>query len=144
MNRTILGLGMLLLALALAACGAAPVKEIYTASGDATDPAELTRTTQFQANDDLNVVVRLNAHSRTLALQAVFSGPDGTQIATDTLQADATAGEALLGLDWEAQGVANWAAGEWQAEVRVDDAAHSTLRFTVMPGIEPTPPGGTG
>ncbi|HMM28919.1 MAG: hypothetical protein AAGU78_06360 [Chloroflexota bacterium] len=144
MNRTVLRLGMLLLALALAACGTAPVKDVYTASGDATDPGELARTTQFQASDDLNVVVQLNAHSRALTLQAVFSGPDGTQIATDPIEADATVGEALLGLDWEAQGVTGWAAGEWQVEVRVDDETHSVLRFTVMPGIEPAQPGGTG
>lgn len=144
MNRTVLGVGMLLLALALAACGTAPIREVYTASGDATNPGELVRTTQFQSNDDLNAVVRLNVHSRPLTLQAIFLGPDDTRIATDPLEADATVGQALLGLDWEAQGVTGWAAGEWRVEMRVNGELHSTLRLTVLPGIEPASPDGTG
>lgn len=129
MTRRAVFLGIL--ALILAACSGSTVSEAYTASGDATDPAELTRTTRFAPDDDLNVVVRLNPHSQTLALRAVFLGPDGTQIATDTLEADSTVGEVLLGLDWEAQGIGNWPAGEWQVEVYVADERHTTLDFSV-------------
>lgn len=143
MNRTALLLSLILLIGGAAACSSAPVKDAYTASGDAADPADLTRTTTFQADDDLNVVVRLNAHSRTLPLQAVFVGPDGAEIATDTLGAKPAAGLALLGLDWEARGT-NWLPGEWQVRVLVDHELHNTLRFTVQPGVEQTPPAGEG
>lgn len=129
MTRTALLLGVL--ALILAACSGGTVAEVYTASGDATDPGELTKTTRFAPDDDLNVVVRLNPHTQPLALRAVFLGPDGTQIGTDTLEADATVGEVLLGVDWEAQGIGNWLAGDWQVEVYVGDERHATLDFAV-------------
>lgn len=133
MKRAAVFLG--LCALILVACGGgATVAEVYTASGDATNPDELTTTNRFAPDDDLNVVVRLNPHTDTLALRAVFAGPDGTQISTDTLEADPTVGEALLGLDWEAQGITGWAAGNWQVEVFVSDASHTTLDFTVEGG----------
>lgn len=121
--------------LALAACGTGEtVAELYTASGDGTNPDELTGTTRFKPDDDLNVVIRLNPHSKSLALRAVFVGPDGMQIGTDTLEADPTVGEALLGLDWEAQGAGNWPAGDWQVQVFVNEELHSTLDFTVEGG----------
>jgi len=129
MTRTAMFLGIL--ALILAACSGSTVSEVYTASGDATVPDELTKTTRFAVDDDLNVVVRLSPHNQTLALRAVFRGPDGVQIATDTLEADPTVGEVLLGLDWEAQGAGNWPTGNWQAEVYIGDELHTTLDFTV-------------
>jgi len=130
MTRAAVLLGILMLI--LTACSGDAVAEVYTAAGDATDPGELTATTRFAADDDLNVVVRLNPHTRSVALRAVFLGPDGTQIATDTLEAEPTVGEVLLGLDWEVLGSGDWPAGDWQVEVYADDARFSTLDFAVQ------------
>ncbi len=132
--RVWLGLGVVMLA--LAACGSGTIREAYTAAGDATRPADLTPTATFRPDDDLNVVVRLNSHGRRLPVQAVFRGPDGSQYATDTLEAGATVSTVLLGLDWEAHGIAGWAAGTWQVDVLVDGETQATLEFRVQPGTE--------
>ncbi len=121
-----------LVVVALAACGAAPpLRSAYTASGDGTRPQDLARTEIFRADDDLNVVVELNAHSRTLDVSAIFIAPTGEQYATDTLKADETVGEVVLGLDWEAQGTLTWPPGEWQVDIYIDDTLEKTLHFTV-------------
>lgn len=134
--RVWLGLGLGLVLLALAACGSGPIREAYTAAGDATRPDDLTPTATFRPDDDLNVVVRLNSHSRRLPVQAVFRGPEGSQYATDTLEASATVNVVLLGLDWEAHGIAGWPTGTWQVDVLVDGETQTTLEFRVQPGTE--------
>ena len=125
---------LIALALILAACSSdAAVKSVYTASGDGTSPVDLVKTTSFQTDDDLNVVVMLNSHSRPLNIHAVFSSPAGDTFATDPLEADETVGKAVLGLDWESQGSVPWMAGQWSVQVFVDDNAQpaKTAKFTV-------------
>ena len=55
------------------------------------------------------------------------------QIGTDTLEADPTVGEALLGLDWKRRAL-KLACGDWQVQVFVNEELHSTLDFTVEGG----------
>ena len=132
MKRASLWLIGLIVMAAVAACGVAPpLRSAYTASGDGTRPQDLARTDIFRADDDLNVVVELNTHSRTLEISAIFTAPTGEQYATDTLKADETVGEVVLGLDWEAQGTVTWPPGEWQVDVYIDDTLEKTLHFTV-------------
>jgi hypothetical protein len=127
-----------MLAVLLSACSSAPVKSVYTASGTGSRPADLRRTTTFAGNDDLNVVITLNAHSRTLDVSAVFTAPTGETYATDPLAADSTTGQVVLGLSWAAQGSIPWPAGQWKVEVYVDDLREKTLEFAVQPS--PTTP----
>jgi hypothetical protein len=134
----------LLIPLLLAACGSeAMVRDAYTASGDGSRPDELAKTDVFRSDDDLNVVVTLNAHNRELPVYAIFVAPTGDNYATDDLAADSTVGQVLLGLDWEAQGSVLWPEGEWTVDVYVDaDKENSqakptrTLKFTVEPIAE--------
>ena len=128
---------IVVLAALLTACSGAPVREVYTASGDGTLPADLTKTTTFRGDDDLNVVVRLNAHNRDLLVSATFSGPGGEVYVTDPLEAGVTVTEVVLGLDWEAQGAVFWAEGEWQVEIYVDNQIEKIVRFTVQAGEAP-------
>ena len=121
---------LLLLALFLSACGvAAPVRSVYTASGDGTKPDDLTRTTTFNADDDLNVVVTLNAHSRELAVHAVFTDPAGTVYETDVIEADETVANVVLGLDWEARLAEPWPTGEWAVEIFVGGDREKSTKF---------------
>ncbi len=122
----------------LAACSSELVKDVYTAAGDGTQPADLTKTTTFRGDDDLNVVVRLNAHNRELEVSATFTGPAGDVYATDPLEADEAVGEVLLGLDWEAQGAVLWTPGEWRVDVYVDNKLEKTVHFTVTETAAPT------
>ena len=88
MSRRTLITGMaLLMALLLAACGSDPVDAVYTAAGDASHPDELTRTSTFRPDDDLNLVVTLNAHNRTLPVHVTFTDPQGATVTTDTVEA---------------------------------------------------------
>lgn len=129
-------------AIALAGCGTdALLKDAYTAAGDGVSAKEVTRTAVFAHDDDLNVVIILNPHRRTLKLEALFTAPDGGVFRTDTLEADATVGQALLGLDWEARGGLSWPEGEWQVQVLIDGDVVGTERFTVRPA--PVVPGPT-
>ncbi|MBN1566199.1 MAG: hypothetical protein JXA10_20340 [Anaerolineae bacterium] len=120
-----------LASLFLAACGAPPVDSVYTAAGDGTKPADLTKTSVFKADDDLNIVVKLNAHNHELAIHAVFTAPSGETYITDDLEAGETVGEIVLGLDWEAQGGTLWAEGEWSVAVFVDEDEKETATFRV-------------
>lgn len=132
----------LALALLLTACGTDElVKEAYTAAGDSTRPEDLTKSATLRADDDLNVVIVLNAHRRELAVSAVFTAPDGSTYPTDTLAAEAKVGEVLLGLDWEAQNSVPWPDGEWRVEVLIDDEVEHTLTFTVAALADPTSAG---
>jgi hypothetical protein len=122
-----------LLALLLTACSSKPINNVYMASGDATqfDDPKLVETTTFKSDDDLNVIVTLNAHTQIYTLQAQFSGPDGSVYATDPIEADKTTGKVLLGLDWEPQNNIPWAIGEWSVDIYVDQTVESTLKFEV-------------
>ena len=124
-------LPLLLAVLLLTACSAKPLKAVYTASGDGTRPEDLDKTTVFTPDDDLNVVITLNSHNRTLPVKAVFIAPDGTQYPTDELNMDETSGVAVLGLDWEMQNNTPWTVGDWEAQIYVDNALEDTVKFTV-------------
>ena len=121
----------LVVPLLLTACSAKPVKAVYTASGDGTRPEDLDKTTVFKPDDDLNLVITLNSHSRTLPVKAVFTAPDGVQYQTDDLNMDKTAGVAVLGLDWEMQNNTLWTVGDWKADVYVDNKLEDTVKFSV-------------
>ena len=134
MSRRTLITGMaLLMALLLAAWGSDPADAVYTAAGDASHPDELTRTSTFRPDDDLNLVVTLNAHNRTLPVHVTFTDPQGATVTTDTVEAGSAASTLVLGLDFEAQGTA-WPVGDWQATVFVDGDAVETVRFVVQEG----------
>ena len=124
-------LPVLLAVLLLTACSAKPLKAVYTASGDGTRPEDLEKTTVFKPDDDLNVVITLNSHNRTLPVKAVFIAPDGVQYATDDLNMDETAGVAVLGLDWESENNTLWTVGDWKADIYVDNTLEDTVKFTV-------------
>ena len=124
-------LPVLLAVLLLTACSAKPLKAVYTASGDGTRPEDLEKTTVFKPDDDLNVVITLNSHNRTLPVKAVFIAPDGVQYATDDLNMDETAGVAVLGLDWESENNTLWTEGDWKADIYVDNTLEDTVKFTV-------------
>lgn len=142
MKRLITGrtmvLATLLLTLLLAACGTDEmVKHAYTAAGDGSTPDSVTKTTTFHPQDDLNIVVELNTHRRELELYAIFTAPDGGQMATNTLKADETVAEVLLGLDWETSGGVDWVLGEWSVDVYVDDERATTKTFEVYLEMPP-------
>jgi type 1 fimbria pilin len=122
----------LIVPLLLTACSTKPLKAAYTASGDGNRPEDLEKTTVFKPDDDLNVVITLNSHNRTLPVKAVFIAPDGVQYATDEIKMDETAGVAVLGLDWEMQNNTLWTPGDWKVEVYVDNTREDTLNFTVQ------------
>jgi hypothetical protein len=124
-------LPLLLAVLLLTACSSKPVKAVYTASGDGTRPEDLNKTTVFKTDDDLNVVITLNSHNRTLPVKAVFIAPDGTQYPTDDLNMDETSGVAVLGLDWQMQNNTPWTVGDWKAQIYVDNTLEDTVKFTV-------------
>ena len=139
MKRTfpLLVLVSLVTALLLSACSGDLVNSAYTAAGDGTRPDELAKTTTFASDDDLNVVVKLGTHNRELPVSAIFTAPSGETYGTDTLEADETVGEVLLGLDWEAQGSVPWPVGTWTVDIFVDDTREKSLSFTVASAGEP-------
>ena len=130
------GLGIVLIVwvLVLSACGSEVVSNMYTASGDATNPDELTATRSFQPDDDLNVVLELGSHNRELPVYAVFEAPTGDSYDTQVIEADAATAKVLLGLDWEGQEGALWPAGAWTVRVFVDDEQQESVTFTVVDG----------
>ncbi|NLX10550.1 MAG: hypothetical protein GXY36_12915 [Chloroflexi bacterium] len=128
---------LVLVLISLSACGSEAVSEAYTAAGDGTRPNELSRTSTFLTDDDLNVVIKLGSHNRTLPVRAEFIAPDGSRYATDPLDADPTVGEIVLGLDWEAQGTTAWPTGEWQVDVYVEDERAEQLTFQVQAAQPP-------
>lgn len=124
---------LLVVVLLLSACSSKPITDAYLASGDATqfDDRTLQPTTSFKADDDLNVIVTLNAHTRTYSIYALFTGPENATFATDPIEADNTVGKVLLGLDWEPQNNIPWPTGEWRVDIFVDETAETTLEFNV-------------
>lgn len=136
MKKTLFWLALVVMA--LAACSSGSLKEAYTASGDGSAPDDLKKTSSFAHDDDLNVVVTLNSHSRSLPVNAVFYGPDGSSYATEPVEADSTVGEVVLGLDWETKGSTSWASGEWKVEIVIDNKTADTLAFDVAaPPVAP-------
>lgn len=125
---------LLAAALVLTACSGDSVYEAYTASGDGTTADKLNKTTAFRYDDDLNVVLTLGAHSRTLPIYAEFEAPTGQIFTTDMLEADRTVGKVVLGLDWEARNTA-WPDGKWAVDVFVNLERVHTLEFTVQPPL---------
>lgn len=139
-RKSLRGVGLLLMAaltVVLAACSSDLVKSVYTAAGDGSRPDDLTRTASFRGDDDLNVIVTLNAHNRELEVSATFTSPSGAVFTTDPLEADETVGEVVLGLDWEAQGGMFWTSGEWRVEVYVDGNLEKSATFTVSASEAP-------
>lgn len=135
---------LLIVSLLLAACSSESFENAYTASGDGSQPADLARTASFAPDDDLNVVVDLGLHRRTLSVYAAFTSPDGSVYTTDPIEADDTVESILLGLDWESQGVAGWAAGQWEADIYIDNVIKETLTFTVRAPQPTAAPEATG
>jgi len=134
MKRTfpLLLIALLAVPLLMTACSSEPVREVYTAAGDGSRPEDLDKTTVFTPDEDLNIVVTLNSHNRELPVYAVFTAPDGNTYPTDPLELDETAGEAVLGLDWEANNNVPWTEGEWKVEIYVEDERKETITFTVQ------------
>ncbi|WP_119067464.1 hypothetical protein [Aggregatilinea lenta] len=136
-RRAVVGIALVLVVV-LAACGSAGVREAYTALGDGARPVDLTRTASFDANDDLNLVVTLNAHRDAVPVFATLIDPAGVSYTTDSIEASRTAGQIVLGLDFEAFGQPQWTPGDWTAVVFVDGEQAQTLRFTVRaPASQP-------
>jgi len=103
--------------------------DVYTAAGDSYYPDQLTRTAAFRADDDLNLVFRVQNVTGEVAVAGVFCAPDGE--ALDAGESTfSSGGQYLIGLDWEALGDP-WTPGDWYAELYVDGAWELSLRFTV-------------
>lgn len=133
MKRLAIVAAALVLILVLSACSGDLVNSVYTAAGDGSSPNDLRKTDTFRADEDLNVVVTLNSHTRSLPVYAIFNAPDGAAYSTDALEADATVGKVLLGLDWEAQSSTSWPTGEWSVDIYIDNNREKSVPFTVEP-----------
>jgi hypothetical protein len=142
MRRLALVLIAMLAAVVLAACSADPIDEVYMAPGDGSLPEELlSQTTTFQADDDLNVVVKLNAHKRTLEVRAIFTALSTNALyQTNTVEAEETTGEVVLGLDWETLGGGEyWPTGDWKVDIYLNNELEQTVNFTVEPVADTQP-----
>lgn len=104
--------------------------DVYTASGDSYYADELTRTTVFSSDDDLNVVFLVQNVDASVAVAGVFCAPDGNYYDGDENVFD-NGGPYLVGLDWESQAEA-WVTGDWYVELYVDDQLEMALAFTVQ------------
>ena len=104
--------------------------DVFTASGDSYYVDQLTRTTVFNNDDDLNVVFRVQNITQAITIAGVFCAPDGDyyDAGENTYE---NGGPYMLGLDWEYEGVP-WVAGDWFAELYVNGAPEITLRFSVQ------------
>jgi hypothetical protein len=103
--------------------------DVYTAAGDSYYPDELTRTTTFRQDDDLNAVFRVQNVSGSATVGGVFCAPSGD--AHDGGSGDfENGGPFLAGLDWEAEST-NWEPGHWYVELYVDGTLELTLGFDV-------------
>lgn len=133
MKQVSIAILALVLVLILSACGGGVYQVSYTARGDGTEILSLTQTDQFQATDDLNVVVKFKSHNDPVEVSVKFLNPEGNQEG-ETLRAtaDREVGSVVLGLDWDARPEAEeWATGTWYAEVSVDGEQEARLRFRV-------------
>ncbi len=104
--------------------------DVFTASGDSYYVDQLTRTTVFKNDDDLNVVFRVQNITQAINVAGVFCAPDGDyyDAGENTYE---NGGPYMLGIDWEYEGVP-WVPGDWFAEVYVNGAPELTLGFSVQ------------
>lgn len=101
------------------------LSNVYTAAGDGVRAAELTRTTVFAVDGDINVVV---VAADDIEVGAVFTLPDG-RISEQNM--NLSRGESgVLGLDWESVGQA-WPVGTGTVEIFVDGRSIQTLEFSI-------------
>jgi hypothetical protein len=104
--------------------------DVYTAAGDSYYVEELTRTTSFSADDDLNVVFLVQNVSAAVKVAAVFCAPNGDYYNAGESELE-VGGPYLLGLDWESHGEM-WEIGEaWFVELYVNGQVELTLGFAV-------------
>ncbi len=103
--------------------------DVYTAAGDSYYADQLTRTTTFAQDDDLNVVFRVQNTTESLSVAGVFCPPSGSYLDAGADSFDA-GGPYLLGLDWEYLSEL-WEPGAWFVEIYVDGALELSLGFTV-------------
>lgn len=105
--------------------------DVYTASGDSYYPDQLTRTSTFRPDDDLNLVFRVQNVTGEVTVAGVFCAPDGSvhDAGESTL---GNGGQYLIGLDWESM-PQPWVPGDWYAELYLDGAWEVSLRFSVAP-----------
>jgi hypothetical protein len=133
MKRILFAAFALLLPLVLSSCGGGAYELAYTARGDSTNILGLTLTNQFQATDDLNIVVKLKSHDEPVEVAVAFFNPTGAQEGeTIKTTVDKEVGSIVLGLDWESRpGGQPWETGSWRAEVRVNGEKTEELIFRV-------------
>lgn len=104
--------------------------DVYTAAGDSYYADQLTRTTTFRQDDDLNAVFLVQNVSGSINVGGVFCPPSGDY--HDGGESDfGNGGPYLVGLDWEAEAV-NWEIGRWFVELYVDGTLELTLGFDVQ------------
>lgn len=104
------------------------LRDVYMAAGDGYTPEQVTPSTTFRVDDDLNVVFSVPP-GVDIAASALFCAPDGS--AHDAGSGRFSGGDTyLLGLDWEFEETL-WVPGAWYVEVTVDGALDVTLAFTV-------------
>ncbi len=102
-----------------------PLSDVYTAAGDGVRPEELTPTSVFTTDDDINIVVTV---ARAAEVRAVFNLPG--DLSGEDGPASLAAGESrVFGLDWETYGQP-WPTGDGAVEVYVDGELIETLAFT--------------
>jgi len=103
--------------------------DVYTAAGDSYNPGDLTPTTTFRSDDDLNAVFQVQHVSGRVNVGGVFCSPDGA--AHDGGSGDfENGGPYLAGLDWEAESTP-WEPGHWTVELYVDGTLELALGFDV-------------
>lgn len=104
---------------------------VYAAAGDSYYVEELTRTTTFARDDDMNIVFELRNTGGPATVAGVFCAPDGSVLDAGEGEFE-VGGPFLIGLDWEFYNAA-WQPGAWYAEVYVNGALALTLAFNVAP-----------
>lgn len=106
----------------------ARLSSVYLASGDGYSVEEVTPTSVFRPDDDLNVVL-ISQMPRSVSATTRFCGPGG--VVLDGGEGEILAGESyLLGVDWEYQSEP-WPVGDWFVEIYVEGTLEVTLAFQV-------------
>lgn len=109
--------------------GADTLTGVYTAAGDSYYVEELTRTTVFVPDDDMNVVFEMHNTGGPAIVAGVFCAPDGSVFDAGEGEFE-VGGPFLIGLDWEFYNEA-WHEGAWYAELYVNGTLALTLAFNV-------------